>query len=452
MIKKITLLGVMAVLCLNFLALAQENKAIDVTLKGIQIGQKVPDVTLTSLHNYKDKNGKPATTAKLSDFTGKLILLDFWATWCSPCVAMIPKMDSLQKVFGDKIQFLSVTYQTEKEVLPFLENLEKQRGKHYDLPVVTGEKELHQLFPHITLPHYVWIDGSGVVRAITESNEVNRERILEALSGKEEMSRKSDFKIAYDGNKPFLIDGNGGNGWNMKYHSILTDYTEGIASGFTRTPFINKAKGTVTVRNSTLLQMYQIAYGGYNRFYGPNKVVLKFNDKIGLRSKITGRNYTEWLKNGHGYCYELIVPPNLNGEMFELMKRDLKNLFPEYSANAEKRKVKCLVLKRTSSIDKLKSNGGKPIIDFSGLGFELKNSVLPLIPANMEIQFMQNCPYPIVDGTDYKGRVDIKVESKLSDLKALNEQLAKYDLKFEVDDYVTDVIVIDNKSKPTNTK
>ena len=92
--KKTTILIALSLLCLNFWANAQ---AVDVTIQGLQIGQVVPNVTLTNLQNYKDASGKAATTAKLSDFKGKLLILDFWATWCAPCVAAIPKLENLQK-------------------------------------------------------------------------------------------------------------------------------------------------------------------------------------------------------------------------------------------------------------------------------------------------------------------------------------------------------------------
>ncbi|MDZ4815938.1 MAG: TlpA disulfide reductase family protein [Verrucomicrobiota bacterium] len=47
----------------------------------------------------KDIDGK---TVKLSDFKGKVILLDFWATWCPPCREEIPGFINLQKKYGDK--------------------------------------------------------------------------------------------------------------------------------------------------------------------------------------------------------------------------------------------------------------------------------------------------------------------------------------------------------------
>ena len=194
----------MAMLCLNFCAKAQ---AVDVTTKGLQIGQEVPNVTLTNLHNYKDASGKVATTAKLSDFKGKLIILDFWATWCAPCIASIPKLERLQKQFEGKLQILPVTYQQGKDVLLFLANLkEKQQRIVGSLPNVFADTELIKLFPHVYLPHYVWIDQKGVVKAITNGKPINELDINKALNGNyQDLIKKKDFKIALDKNAPIFI-------------------------------------------------------------------------------------------------------------------------------------------------------------------------------------------------------------------------------------------------------
>src|ERR1700743_2414481 len=115
------LLAALIVLLTNVLCFAQE----------VRVGDRVPDVVLGGVVNYKAKS------VRVSDFRGNLLILDFWATWCSPCVAMIPVMDSLQREFGGRVQFLPVNDQKREVVVGFLAKLERLR--HFDLPDVLGD-------------------------------------------------------------------------------------------------------------------------------------------------------------------------------------------------------------------------------------------------------------------------------------------------------------------------
>lgn len=426
-------------LCLKFPVKAQDNKPIDITAKGIQIGQPVPDITINNIHNYK------STSAKISDFKGKLLILDFWATWCSPCVAMIPKMDSLQKAFGDKIQFLSVTYQSEKEAMPFLAKLEEQHKRHYNVPVVTNSKELHKLFPHTTLPHYVWIGGDGTVKAITESKEVTKENISKMLSGNAEMIKKSDFKIAYDSSKPFLINGNGGDGSNLLYHSVLTSYSEGIPSGYNFTKVSKDVPRTITAKNNTMLMLFKLAYGGDEIYFGWNRLILEVRDTTKLKSNATGNSYLKFLGN-NSYCYELVVPPFLSTNAFKIMRDDLIKFFPKYTVTREKRLTKCLVLKSKIKNNKFHSTDGSIINQFNGMGCNMQNSTFEIFTTRLEVLYLQNLTYPIVNGTGYNGRIDLLLNANLSKVADINQALSKYNLEFVVQDWEADVLVIkDNK-------
>ena len=57
-----------------------------------------PD-TAASDFSLKDMNGK---TVRLSDYKGKVVLLEFWATWCPPCRASVPGLEKLHKAYKDK--------------------------------------------------------------------------------------------------------------------------------------------------------------------------------------------------------------------------------------------------------------------------------------------------------------------------------------------------------------
>ena len=63
---------------------------------------------------FKDANGKPVS---FSDFSGKIIYIDIWATWCIPCLKEIPPLKELEKKYeGKDIVFLSISIDSDKDI------------------------------------------------------------------------------------------------------------------------------------------------------------------------------------------------------------------------------------------------------------------------------------------------------------------------------------------------
>jgi cytochrome c biogenesis protein CcmG/thiol:disulfide interchange protein DsbE len=76
--------------------------------------------------------GVDGKTVRLSDFKGKVVILDFWATWCPPCKAEIPDFIALQKQYGPKgLQIVGVALDQEgaDAVKPFA----KEKGINYPI-------------------------------------------------------------------------------------------------------------------------------------------------------------------------------------------------------------------------------------------------------------------------------------------------------------------------------
>ncbi|NCD69099.1 TlpA family protein disulfide reductase [Mucilaginibacter agri] len=403
-------------LCPIFRVWAQEN----ITAKGLQPGDKVPDLRL-AISNHQP------TYVHLSDFHEKVLILDFWATWCAPCRVMIRKGDSLNTAFAGKALILPVTYETEQLARPVLTSIRKRIDRVS--PEIFHDSLLHRLFPHQSLPHYVWIDGTGTVQALTEAGEVNANAITAALAGQFPTRQKIDLSMPYTDNQPLLVDGNGGTGQFLRYHSMLAGYIPGLTPGTTITRYDTVKGQKFNVRNVPMLSLLRMAFGDRGRYFAPSQFIIQTKDSLSLTSKLTGSAYTEWLSAGHGYTYELLLPPALATRAYPIMHADIDRLFPQYKVSVVRKDSTCLVLVKTCEMDHFRSAGGEVKVAVTPFGCELHNSSLAQLLMRLSHQYLQLYPHPILDGTGYKGRVDIEFSASMSNVAAINAGLAPYGLK-----------------------
>jgi thiol-disulfide isomerase/thioredoxin len=125
------------------------------TRKSPLVGQPSPPFSLELLTGGK---------ADLAAHKGKdVIVLDFWATWCAPCIRTMPKMDALVKKFADKGVVLYAVNDSEsrQEIEAFV------KERKIDIPIAMDPKgELVTAFGAEELPVSAIIDKDGVVRAV----------------------------------------------------------------------------------------------------------------------------------------------------------------------------------------------------------------------------------------------------------------------------------------------
>lgn len=120
------------------------------------VGKTAPDFVLTDL------NDKPQ---RLSDFRGKVVFLNFWATWCKPCREEMPSMEVLHKNFEkDGLVILAVSIDrvtTTKDIPPFI------KGMNLTFPVLIDSwGKTDKPYKRMGVPETFIIDQQGVIREI----------------------------------------------------------------------------------------------------------------------------------------------------------------------------------------------------------------------------------------------------------------------------------------------
>ena len=118
---------------------------------GLAVGQPAPlDYTL------KDMNG---IDVNLASFKGKVILLNFWATWCGPCRVEIPYLIELQREYADDLVILGVSVDdTAEKLKPYASEM----NINYPLLIGNGRQDFQDAYgPFWGIPVTVFVDREG---------------------------------------------------------------------------------------------------------------------------------------------------------------------------------------------------------------------------------------------------------------------------------------------------
>ena len=143
-------------------------------------GEDRPLLTGNRAVNFslKTLEGDPVA---LDQTRGKVVVLDFWATWCPPCRAELPSIEKLRKEFADSVQFYGVNDEETGTVKKFVSN------NHYDLAVLMDSKRLvHHMYGVSAIPTLLIIDKGGVIREqfIGSRSEVALRKAIQSVLAK----------------------------------------------------------------------------------------------------------------------------------------------------------------------------------------------------------------------------------------------------------------------------
>lgn len=348
--------------------------------QSLTVGDKVPEITLSN----SILPGSPNMIVKnvaLQNFANKAVILDFWATWCGPCIASMPKYEAFQKKYADQLQVIGVTHETVKRIQSFVRN----RPVGFMLAVDTASA-LRKYFEYRSIPHVVLIGKDGTVKAIAHSEDVTDAVINSLIAGREVSLPLKKDKVDFDveENDYFKADPSTRESFNIQ---------PGIP-GLGSMSIIGKgafAKRRVSMFNFTIDGLYRMAYQvSYYRTH------LEVDPAI-----------FEYRNDKNKYCVDVIVPVAGDG-LYTYMQQQLPRHF-DIKARWQKKKMPVTVLKRTEGPLTIKPSAEENDL-YSGSGNHFNGDGVTMASLANYLENFGIVQMPVVDETNLGGRYTLQLE------------------------------------------
>ena len=268
------------------------------------LGKVCPDFFMSVI----GANGveKPLT---LSELRGKVVILEFWATYCVPCIPYIKHFEKLQFQFGDAIKVIEISEENRDKVDAFIQ---KRGYKNVSFAMDWGRK-LNDMFYHHFIPHTVVIDQDGTVLAFTSPDEIDQEVIGKLINREpvtftmkheyQEASYTSSTNTLQNYDQPIIVN----KPKNQTYKIEFSNYKVGYA-----TEFVKESSSEYKFVNCPLSLIYQILYDQKT-----SRVILSVNEPA---------KYS--FENQNSYCLDLSVPDFISKSVQDVAIQQLESLFP----------------------------------------------------------------------------------------------------------------------------
>jgi thiol-disulfide isomerase/thioredoxin len=155
---------------------------------------------------------------KLSNSNEKIRILDFWATWCGPCIAKMSDLQKLKNEFPNDLEIISISDETIEKILPFVQ----KRNLPFRF-VVDKESVISNKFEIGALPFTILIDKKGIIKKINGSYMITPEIIKDLIDDKTVIFTKTTPYIPTKSSSDTILKG-------IKNQNILTKYQPNMPS------------------------------------------------------------------------------------------------------------------------------------------------------------------------------------------------------------------------------
>lgn len=359
--------------------------------KLLKVGQNFPDLSIKNLINA------PSSSISLSEAKdNKIYILNFWGTWCAPCIPEMDELNKLQITNSAKIQVVAISDEDKNRLSKYLQ---KKPTKMW-LASDTGAF-LYALFGINSVSQSAIIKNQKIV-AIVKTHSINQELIDKITKGETILSdaafkeKKANTNEDVFGVDSTLTDNYTVRGYMQGQQSSSALFNSGAYKG-RRLFFLN----------SCLTSLFQSAYEITSSeliFYEVDKKsVCNFEDKNSL------------------YCLDLLVKPTQKDSLFAIFREKLSHL-SDVKARIEYRNMSVNVLTSTSptSFNLPISKTTKSSYGFSGRGFDGKGISLTFFAET----YLSNELGVTVNETGIEGLFDIVTNVELQTITAIHKSIA----------------------------
>lgn len=118
-------------------------------------------------------------TVSLADFAGKVVLVDFWATWCPPCVKALPEMQKLHETYAAGNNFSVIGVSLDEEGLKKVGPLLAKSKTKFTYPLLLGNTDTWRKWSVRSLPTVLLVKNGQIVRSWSE--KVNHAEVEAAI-------------------------------------------------------------------------------------------------------------------------------------------------------------------------------------------------------------------------------------------------------------------------------
>jgi len=370
------------------------------SLVALKPGDKIPDAVWNQSLELNYFNGKKKTI-KFSDLKGKLILLDFWATWCPSCIEGFPHLEDVLTINKDEIAVLLVnstqTKDTQKRVQDLKKKYKTAYGFQTSLPYLFGDTIFQQLFPHNAVPHVVWINKDGILVANTYPNALSKENITAVLhTGNADFHQK---KMRTNKEVALITNEMLNNGFYAG--SVFQTYQEGLDASSGNYSFDGK-RTRYQLLNLRFSQLVALAF--QKELKGIPWRHWQFATSSGVNPKqrlLTPNRYE------NSFCYEMVVQDSLpKSRAKQFFTEDFKKFFG-IKLSVENKPTDVWRVSFNSAAEKVRSKGGIPEVFLGDSQTEMKfrNIPLELLVDNLSLYFHR----PLVIGASKEVLVDMTI-------------------------------------------